>query len=127
MKKKICISGSMKFRDIIKQTMAKFEELGFEALFPNIDYTLETNDIVMSIEESKRLANDHYQAIRTADGCYFILPKGYIGTSCKLELGYAVALGKPIYFSELTNDVGLDCYPKRIISLENLGELIKEF
>ncbi len=117
----------MKFRDIIKQTMAELETLGFEPMFPNIDYTLESNNIILTIEEKKKLADDHYQAIQESDALYFILHEGYIGTSCKLELGYALAHEKPIYFSEATNDTGIDCYPRKIVSLENLEQLMNEF
>ena len=50
-----------------------------------------------------------------------------MGTSCKIELGYALALKKPVYFSEPTNDMGLDGYPKKFISLDNLIEFNNEF
>ena len=43
-----------------------------------------------------------------------------MGTSCKIELGYALALGKLIYFSEPTNDLALDCYVKKFIPLDKL-------
>lgn len=43
-----------------------------------------------------------------------------MGNSCKIELSYALALKKLIYFSELTNDMDLDCYPKKVIPLDNL-------
>jgi hypothetical protein len=39
-------------------------------------------------------------------------------------LGYALALRKPIYFSEPTGDVALDCYPKAIVPLDRL-EILK--
>jgi nucleoside 2-deoxyribosyltransferase len=126
MVKKIVIGGSMRFRDLIKQTMSKLNQLGFEALFPNIDYTQENRDVAMSEEEKAKLAWDHYYAIEEADAVYFILPEGYIGTSCKIELGYALALKKPIYFSEKTNDMGLDCYIKKVIGLDELNKFMQE-
>ena len=127
MSKKIVIGSSMKFRSLVKATMINLEELGFTPLFPNIDYSSEDRDVALTIQENNKLAWDHYRAVEKADAVYFILPNGYIGTSCKIELGYALALKKPIYFSEPTNDMGLDGYPKKFISLDNLIEFQKEF
>ncbi len=127
MSKKIVIGSSMKFRSLVKATMKNLEELGFTPLFPNIDYSSEDKDVALTIEEKNKLAWDHYRAIEEADAVYFILPSGYMGTSCKIELGYALALKKPIYFSEPTKDMGLDGYPKKFISLENLVGFKDEF
>ena len=127
MSKKIVIGSSMKFRSLVKATMKKLEELGFTPLFPNIDYISEDRDVALTIEEKNKLAWDHYKAVEESNAVYFILPKGYMGTSCKIELGYALALKKPIYFSEPTNDMGLDGYPKKFISLDNLIEFQDEF
>lgn len=127
MSKKIVISSSMKFRSLVKTTMKELKKMGYTPLFPNLDYGSENKDIALTIEEKNKLAWDHYRAIEEADAAYFILPGGYIGTSCKIELGYALALKKPIYFSEPTNDVGLDGYPKKFIFLDNLVEFKNEF
>ena len=127
MSKTIVIGSSMKFRSLVKSTMKELENLGYQPLFPNLDYSSEDRDVALSIEEKNKLAWDHYRAVEEADAVYFILPKGYMGTSCKIELGYALALKKPIYFSEPTNDMGLDGYPKKFISLNNLIEFNNEF
>jgi nucleoside 2-deoxyribosyltransferase len=123
---KIVISSSMRFRNLIKSTMEGLEKLGYTPMFPNLDNSSENRDIALTIEEKNELAWDHYRAIEKADAVYFILPEGYMGTSCKLELGYALAMKKPIYFSEPTNDIGLDGYSKKIISLDNLVEFNNE-
>ena len=125
-KKRITIEASMKFRDKIRTTISNLEDLGFVGIFPNLDNSDENRDIALTMGEKHQLAIDHYEAIRNSDAVYFILPKGYMGTSCKLELGYSFALEKPIYFSEKTGDIGLDSYPKRIISLDNLKEFKNE-
>ena len=127
MSKKIVIGSSMKFRSLIKSTMKELENLGHQPLFPNLDYSLEDRDIALTIEEKNKLAWDHYRAIEEADAAYFILPEGYMGTRCKIELGYALALKKPIYFSQRTNDSGLDGYPNKFIPLANLIEFNDEF
>lgn len=127
MDKKITISSSMRFRNLVKSTMKELEDLGYIPLFPNLNYGSRNKDAALTIQEKDKLARDHYEAIEKSDAVYFILPNGYMGTSCKIELGYALALKKPVYFSELTNDIGLDSYPKKIISLQNLSDFNNEF
>jgi len=48
-----------------------------------------------------------------------------MGTSCKIELGYAIAKNKPIFFSEPTNDIGLDCYANDFIPIDKLEKFLK--
>lgn len=43
------------------------------------------------------LTHDHFQKIRSADVVFIFNKDGYIGNSVTLELGFAVALGKPVY------------------------------
>ncbi|PCI29214.1 hypothetical protein COB55_02615 [Candidatus Wolfebacteria bacterium] len=122
---KIVIGCSMKYRDLVRTTVSKMGDLGLEPSFPNIDYSTYNNDDANTIVEKKRLALEHYKAIDEADAVYLITPNGYMGTSCKLELGYSIAKKKPIYFSEPTNDIGLDCYAKDFISVEDLERFLE--
>ena len=116
---KIAISCSMQYRDLIKDVMAQLTELRFYPLFPNLDYNPEKNEL-----GNKKLAMDHYEAINESNIVYFITPNGYMGTSCKLELGYAVAKNKLIYFSEPTNDPALDCYAVGFITTSSLKDFL---
>lgn len=122
---KIAIGCSMKYRDLVRETVIKLTELGLIPLFPNLDYSQENFDKAGSPEEKKRLALEHYKAIDEAGVVYLITPGGYMGTSCKLELGYAIAKGKPIYFSEPTNDPALDCYVKGFVPTSSLEKFLK--
>ena len=122
---KIVIGSSMRFRDVVKTTMKNLRHLGLEPLCPNVDISSENRDVAETPEAKARLALEHYKAIDGCDIVYFIVPKGYIGTSLKIELGYALALKKPIYFSELTKDMAIDGFATGVISLDNL-ELFKK-
>ena len=42
-----------------------------------------------------------------------------------LGLGYAIAKDKPIYFSECTNDMGLDCYVNDFILSNEVSKFSK--
>lgn len=123
---KILIGCSMKFRSKVRETLKQMDELGLEGVFPNIDYSDKDKDDAMTISEKKRLALEHYKEMRNVDAVYFILPDGYMGTSTKIELGYALALNKPIYFSEPTHDIALDCYVKKYVTLDKLDIFKKE-
>lgn len=122
---KIVIGSSMKYQDLIKATMKNFNIIGIIPLFPNLNYIAENKDDAHTMEEKKKLALEHYAAIDEADSVYLITPDGYMGTSLKLELGYAVAKNKPIYFSEPTNDIGLDCYVQEFIPTNNLKRFLE--
>lgn len=122
---KIVIGCSMKYTNLVRETMKNFETVGITPLFPNLDYSSENKDDANTIDEKKRLALEHYAAIDEADKVYLITPEGYMGTSLKLELGYAVAKNKPVYFSEPTNDIGLDCYVKEFIQTDNIKRFLE--
>ena len=119
---KITIGCSMRYRDLVKDTISTLKQNGFTPLFPNLDFGTENKDYATTTQEKKRLAEDHYMAIDNADVVYFITPNGYMGTSCKIELGYAIAKNKPIYFSEPTNDISLDCYVQGFVPVNNLAK-----
>lgn len=114
----------MKYRDLVRDTIENFKKIGITPLFPNLDYGTENKDHADTIEEKKRLAIEHYLAIDEADAVYLLTPGGYMGTSCKLELGYAIAKNKPVYFSEPTNDLALDCYVKEFIPTNELKRFL---
>lgn len=119
--KTIAIGCSLKYEDLIREVMTGLSQLGLNPGFPNLDTTKEGLD---TPEEKKRLALEHYQVINDADSVYFLTPEGYMGTSCKIELGYAIALGKPVYFSEPTGDPALDCYVVKFVKTDSLGEFL---
>ena len=122
---KIVIGCSMKYRSLVRDIVEKLSELELTPLFPNLDYSQENTDKANTLEEKKRLAMEHYKAIDEADIVYLVTPGGYMGTSCKLELGYAVAQLKPIYFSEPTKDVALDCYATGFVGTDALAHFLE--
>lgn len=112
----------MKYRNLAKEVVAGLSGLGLKPLFPNLDCSNENLDQGDSPESKKRFWEEHCAAINEADVVYLITPGGYMGNSCKLELGYAVALKKPIYFSEPTNDPALDCLVSGFIKTSSLKD-----
>ena len=122
---KIVVGCSMKYRSLALETVGKLKRLGIITLFPNLEHTDREEDVAETMAKKKRFALEHYTSINEADAVYLMTPGGYMGTSLKLELGYAIAKEKPIYFSEPTNDLALDCYVKEFIPLESLERFLK--
>lgn len=122
---KVVIGCSMKYRKEAQEVFRELEKLGITPLFPNLFHTEDAKDKADSKEKKLWFAEEHYRAIDEADACYWLTFDGHLGTSCKLELGYAVAKGKPVYFSEPTNDLALDCYVKEYISITDLHTFSK--
>lgn len=114
----------MKYRSLAIETVQKLSQLGLTPLFPNLEHTYQESDSVDTLEKKKRFATEHYDAIDKADSVYLIVPNGVMGTSLKLELGYAIAKNKSVYFSEPTNDLALDCYVKKFIVTDSLEQFL---
>jgi nucleoside 2-deoxyribosyltransferase len=112
---KVLLCGSIKHRDKIEAAAKALKDCGHYPVFPDGESVAKDLD---EASYKKAMAHEHYDAMREADAVYFVLPDGYMGTSGKLELGYAAALKKPIYFSEKTGDLALDHYPENIIPIE---------
>ena len=123
---KIIICCSVRFHDQIVETMKKMEKVGITPLFPNFDLEASNRDQAIDADHKLRLALEHYAAVEDADAAYFLLPGGYMGSSVKIELGYTLACKKPVYFSEPTGDVDIDCYAKAMVSPDQLEFLLHE-
>ena len=60
----------MKYRNILSDIMEKLSEMGLQPLFSNLDYSSENVDKADTLDEKKRLALEHYQAIDESDAVY---------------------------------------------------------
>lgn len=115
--KTVTICSSVRFEKKIKTTYRALLAAGYQVLSPERSgqFVLKPND-----KQKIKLAKQHFQAMKDSDFIYFLAEEGYIGTSCKLELGYAIALDKPIYFSQRTGDVVLDAWAKEVIPVPKI-------
>jgi hypothetical protein len=60
---------------------------------------------------SVRLVQDrHLESIRAADFLWLICPDGYVGQSASMEVGFAAAVGVPIYAAHAPSDLTLREY-----------------
>ncbi len=106
----IVISGSFRrYFDGISETVKAFETMGVDVLLPKASKVINPGDEFAVLEtddtdDPKTLEQRHLDAITAADALYLYDPDGYIGDSSKMELGWAVALGKPVFCKELVAD-----------------------
>ena len=120
--KKICISASLKFKDLIRETIQRFDDIGIKAMFPNLDSGLNKDELTQEI--MGKLITEHFQAIDESEALYVLNPGGYIGTLVTAEIGYALGKGKPVCFSEGTNSIDLDFLSQDVISIDEIEKFL---
>lgn len=62
------------------------------------------------------LTHDHFQKIRMADAVFIYNKGGYAGPSTTLEIGFAVALGKPVYALEKDGELCRHVLLREVVS-----------
>jgi mitochondrial fission protein ELM1 len=101
--KSVVISGSRRFKPEIREFAKKLKDLGVVVYEPYLHSGGEEWG-KMSEDYQKfvllGLTHDHFYKEQMADVVFVYNKDGYSGNSTTLEIGYAVALGKPIYALE---------------------------
>jgi len=98
--KSVVICGSSRFKPEMRKFAKKLKELGIVVYEPYLHRGKdEWNNMSESYKElvSAGLTFDHFYKIKMADVVFVFNKGGYSGVSTTLEMGCAVALGKPIY------------------------------
>jgi len=98
--KSVVICGSRRFKPEIREFTKKLKELGVVVYEPYLHSGQDEWEKLS--EEYKKfialgLTHDHFYKIQMADMVFVYNKDGYSGNSTTLEIGYAVAMGKPIY------------------------------
>ena len=92
----------------IGRKLDEFSRAGIEVLAPeNARYSHTVVDFVyLEGEKGSPLEREreHLSLIARSDLLYVVNPKGYLGKSTLIEIGYAVALGIPVYSMEKIGD-----------------------
>ena len=129
--KTVVICGSKKYKDEIKQFCDELKQLGVVAFEPNINEPIFENETIVSPHITKTifkgLTLEHFDWIRKSDVCYVYNKDNYAGISVSLEMGYACALGKPIFaLNEKTGDPCRDALIDKVVSTpQQLAEMLK--
>jgi hypothetical protein len=98
--KSVVICGSTRFVSEIREFAQKLKELGVLVYEPNLysgyDKVSEPDKKFLAMG----LTHDHFRKMKMADVVYVYNKDGYVGVSTNMEIGFAVAIDKPIYVLE---------------------------
>jgi len=129
--KTVVLCGSGKFKPEMRKFGSDLKKLGVVVYEPYLHRAKEGEWEALSSEYQKficlGLTHDHFHKIRMADVVFIFNKDGYIGNSTTLEIGYATALGKPIYSLEPDAAEGCrDClFRDNIKTAKELVEFLK--
>lgn len=126
--KSVAICGSKKFEPEIRKFAGELKKKGIVVYEP---YLHEGGGKWDKLSQEYKnfvalgLTHDHLYKIRMADVVFVYNKDGYAGYSTTLEIGFAVALGKPIYaLSDIDEDICRRVLFRKVIKTPE--ELIKE-
>lgn len=97
--KTVAICGSRRFKKEIREFATKLKKAGVIVYEPILNDDPKINELPEHFKRFSFLGLTHHQLslIRKTDVVFFYNKDGYMGNSSTLELGFAEALGKPIY------------------------------
>jgi len=98
--KTVVLCGSRKFKPGIRKFGAELKKLGVVVFEPYLHSGQEEWEHLSQDYKNfvaLGLTHDHFYKIKMADVVFVYNEGGYSGNSTTMELGYAMALGKPIY------------------------------
>jgi nucleoside 2-deoxyribosyltransferase len=104
--KSIALCGSRRYKPEARTLAKKLTAKGIVVYEPIMNTNPRINDLEKDLKRYAfiGLTLHHFEQIRKADVVYIYNKDGYMGNSTTLELGAAVALGKPIYTLEHEKD-----------------------
>lgn len=126
----VVISGSFRrYFDGIRETVKAFEALNIDVLSPKASKVINPGEAFAVLEtddtsDPQTLEQRHLDAITAADALYLYDPDGYISDSSKMELGWAVALGKPVFCKELVADSTLKFFCGSVATPEQVKDAL---
>ena len=86
------------------------------------DFLFVASDRVRSV---KLVEDRHLQGIRMCDFVWLVTPDGYVGQSASFELGFAAAVGTPVFGEDNPFDITLRQYVTRVASLKHALERVR--
>jgi hypothetical protein len=95
---------------LVREAVYELTDLGVEVLSPSDprivdqygEFVFVASDRLRSIELVQKR---HLAAIEASDFLWLVDPEGYVGTSASLEIGFALAIGTPVFAPEVPIDL----------------------
>jgi len=134
-KKTICFCGSFKFYQEMEKVADFLRKKGLQVVVPQPSH-------IRNIHKPEELKKDkfneatlrkweregafsHLANIRKSDLVYIFNQGSYLGPAVTVEIGYALALGKPIFARAKVKDVTVANFIKKVVSPTELLEWLK--
>jgi NTP pyrophosphatase (non-canonical NTP hydrolase) len=118
----VVLSGTYRKQfDVLKLAYEEFQDLGCTVLSPsNVSIVREEHGFVyMRGEETQTpesIEERHLEAIQKASFVWLHAPDGYVGPTAALEIGFANAVGVPVYAREMPKDKILSSFVRQVHS-----------
>lgn len=122
--KSVCICGSRRFKKEIRAFSKELTKTGVVVFEPILNQDRRIDNLPDNLKHYAflGLTHRHFSFLRKADVVFMFNKDGYLGNSGTMELGFAEALGKPIY--ALCNDKDEPC---RNVVFDAIVKTPKEF
>lgn len=110
MRPRVVICGSFhRAPDELRRLFKELEATGCRVLSPlSFDFEHLPAEFVKTQSEldatPREIESLHLRAIKEADFVFLHAPNGYVGISAAFEIGYAEAIGKPVYSKDDLSD-----------------------
>jgi hypothetical protein len=127
---KVAICGSFKrSTDELADAFLELETTGCRVLSPlslnfsnnGSEFLTLPSETTLSVAEIEKF---HLRAIAESDFIWLHAPEGYLGVSGAFELGYAYALGKPVFAYNLPSDLTLREFVQAVTSVYKALQLL---
>lgn len=119
----IAIASSSKFYDRVRSAVETFQSRGLTCHTPAFDF--DETKVIVGREQKYQLTWSFLEKVRVSDVLYVIDTEGYTGTSVSLEVGYAYALGKPIYAIEPPSEPAVASLVTAVLGVDELAESLR--
>jgi len=126
----ICFCGSFKFYKEMKEAAEILKKAGYQVIVPkpsHIRHGHKPEELKKGKYDQKTLqkwegegAFSHLDNIRKSDIVYIFNKGSYLGPAVTVEIGYALALGKPIYARAAVTDITVTNFIKAVVSPHKL-------
>lgn len=114
----------------IADAVYSLRELGVEVLSPAdptvVDQRGEFLFVASDAVRSVRMVQDrHLESVRASDFLWLVCPDGYVGQSASMEIGFAAAVGTPVFSTGHPEDLTLAHYVHPVDSLSSAVNVIR--
>jgi nucleoside 2-deoxyribosyltransferase len=133
--KTICFCGSFKFYKDMEEAAAYLRKVGLEVVVPKPSHIRhghkpeELKSCKYDKETLKKWEKEgaffHLSNIRRSDAVYIFNQGSYLGPAVTVEIGFALALGKPIFAKAPVEDITVTNFIKAVVPPHRLPKLLR--